>query len=86
MRKVSKVDALKDLSRFMRDMYCWCDQNGSYTTKMVSVNRDTLKALRRCVDAVIEAENTGAEIRIMDGYDSVYAQLCDSKRRRQDGR
>ena len=72
MKQVSERDALRDLSKFLRDMYCWCDCNGSYTGDTVEVSRKTIRNLRRVVDAVL-----GGEVKVRDGYDSVYAQLCN---------
>lgn len=74
MKQVSEREALKDMSKYLRDMYCWCDQNGSYTTGMVSVSRDNIRNLRRLVDAILSGE-----VKLCDGYDSVYAQLCDKR-------
>ena len=76
MKTVSEHDALKDLSKFLRDMYCWCDQNGSYTTGMVSVSRKTVRNMRRLVDAILSGE-----IKLSDKYDSVYVQLCEEARK-----
>lgn len=71
MKQVSKRDALRDLSKFLRDMYCWCDCNGSYTGDTVEVSRKTIRNLRRVVDAV----RISGVVKVCDGYDSVYAQL-----------
>lgn len=70
MKQVSEREALKDLSKFLRDMYCWCDYSGSYTGFTVEVSRKTIRNLRRVVDAVLSGE-----VKLCDGYDSVYAQL-----------
>ena len=76
MRHVSKRDAMKDLSKYLNDMYYWCDVNGEYTTGMVSVSRDTVKKLRQLMDAILEADANDSVVIVADGYDSVYAQLC----------
>ena len=75
MKQVSERDALRDLSRFLRDMYCWCDYDGSYTSDSVRVSRKTIRNLRRVVDAVLSGE-----VKLCDGYDSLYAQLCAKRR------
>lgn len=75
MKQVTTIEALRDLSRFLRDMYCWCDQNGSYTTGSISVGRGTVKDVRRCVDAIISNMQNDVPIYVMDGCDGVYEQL-----------
>lgn len=91
MRTVTSVDALRDLSRFLRDVYCWCDHNGNYLTGTVSVSRDTIRQMRRCVDAIQDNMRNNTPIYVMDGCDGVYEQLCkgvqDSLQRlRKEGR
>lgn len=76
MRHVSKRDAMRDLSKYLNDMYCWCDVNGEYTTGLVSVSRETVKKLRQLMDAILEADANDSVVFVSDGYDSVYAQLC----------
>lgn len=76
MKQVSERDALKDLSKYLRDMYCWCDHEGKYTGGTVEVSRKTIRKLRLVVDAVLSGE-----VKLADGYVSVYAQLCDNKER-----
>lgn len=82
MRHVSKRDAMRDLSKYLNDMYYWCDVNGEYFAKdghmtgMVSVSRDTVKKLRQLMDAILEADANDSVVFVADGYDSVYAQLC----------
>lgn len=71
LKTVTERDALKDLSKFLRDMYCWCDHSGSYTGDSVEVSRGTVKNVRRVIDAVLSGD-----VKVCDGYDSVYAQLC----------
>lgn len=71
---VSEREALMGLNKYLRDMYCWCDVNGEYTTGMVSISRDTVKKMRRLVDAILDGK-----VVLADGYDSVYAQLSDRK-------
>lgn len=78
MFTVNKREALTDLSRFLRDMYCWCDQDGSYTTGLVSVTRGTIKEMRRCVDAVLDADNHDGAVKCRRA--SVYAALSESTR------
>lgn len=90
MKKVTSVDALRDLSKFLRDMYCWCDHNGSHLTGTVSVSRDTIKQMRRCVDAIQDNTRNGTPIYVMDGCDGVYEELCKGvqdnlQRLRKDG-
>ena len=75
MKRVSERDALRDLSKFLRDMYCWCDYNGSYTGDSVEVSRKTICNLRRVVDAILSGE-----VKLCDGYDSVYAQLVGGRK------
>jgi len=70
MKQVSEREALKDLSKFLRDMYCWCDCNGSYTGDTVEVSRQTIRNIRRVVDAVLSGK-----VQLCDEYSSVYAQL-----------
>ena len=72
MKTVSEREALRGLNMFLRDMYCWCDVNGEFGTGMVSVSRKTVRKMRRLVDAILEGR-----VVLMDGYDSVYAQLSD---------
>lgn len=74
MKQVSERDALRDLSKFLRDMYCWCDHNGSYTGDTICVSRKKIRDIRRLVDAVLSGK-----VRLCDGYDSAYAQLCDER-------
>lgn len=78
MKEITRRDALKGLSRFMRDMYCWCDQDGRYTTDMVSVSRKTVKAMRRLVDAVLDADAHGTGVKVPDGNEDVFAALCEA--------
>lgn len=74
--KVSRRDALKDLSKYLRDMYLWCDVNGEYlVTGTVSVSKGNVKTMRRVIDKVLEDDATGCGIRIPDDYDSVYSML-----------
>lgn len=75
MRTATSLQALRDLSRFLRDMYCWCDHDGSYTSGTISVSRDTVKHVRRCVDAVVDHMQNGTPINVMDGCNGVYEQL-----------
>lgn len=75
MKQVTATDALRDLSKFLREVYCWCDVNGNYCTETVSVSRDTIKHVRRCVDAVQDNMRNGTPIYVMDGCDGVYEQL-----------
>lgn len=75
--------ALRDLGRFMRDMYVWCDQNGDYTTGLVSVKRDTIKRMRRVLDAVLEADAHGGKVRVSDWYGDVYTMLTDTAKRKR---
>jgi len=87
MRQVTAMDAMRDLNRFLRDMYCWCDHEGSYTSDVVSVSRDTVKRLRRVTDAVLDNVQNGTPIHVKDGYSGVYEQLVqdtwESVRRRR---
>lgn len=76
-------NALRDLGRFMRDMYVWCDQNGDYTTGMVSVSRDTIKRMRRVLDAVLEADVHGGKVCVSDWHGDVYTMLTDTSARRK---
>lgn len=75
MKQVTATDALRDLSKFLREVYCWCDVNGNYCTETMSVSRDTIKQVRRCVDAVQDNMRNGTPIYVMDGCDGVYEQL-----------
>lgn len=74
MKQVSERDALKDLSKYLRDMYYWCDADGSYTGESVSVSRKTIRNLRRLVGAILSGK-----VELADGYTSVYAQLYNEK-------
>lgn len=82
MKEVEIREALKDLSKFMREVYCWCDQDGSYTTGMVSLSRGTVRSMRRLVDAVLEADSKGEKVKLMDGFDSAYMQLFAERSKR----
>lgn len=75
-KEVTSREALTDLSKFLREVYVWCDVNGEYKGT-VSLSQGTVKGMRRLVDAVLEADASGGKIRLMEGYDSVYAQLMD---------
>ena len=75
MVKVSKREAMRDVSKFLRDIYVWCDQDGRYDTGAVSCTRKTIKAIRRVMDSIIEADANDTDIRVPEGYDSVYAML-----------
>lgn len=82
MKQVSERDALRDLSRFLRDMYCWESNTPDWAKGMtdkedepVAVTRHTVKAMRRCVDAVLDSMQNGTPINVMDGYSGVYEQL-----------
>lgn len=76
MKHVSKRDALCDMNKFLREMYYWCDLNGSYENKTpVSVSRDTIRKMHQLINAVLEADANGTDIIVADGYDSVFAQL-----------
>ena len=77
MKTVSEREALRDLSKFLRDMYCWRDQDGRYDTDLVSVTRHTVKSMRRLIDAVLRDD-----IKVCDKYDSVYSQLCGEAKKR----
>ena len=80
MKQVKATDALRDLSRFLREVYCWCDAEGNYCTETVSVSRDTIKQVRRCVDAVQDNLRNDTPINVKDGCDGVYEQLEKSVR------
>ena len=70
-----KRDALKDVSRFLRDVYCWCDAEGGYSGP-ISITRGTVKAVRRCVDAVLAADAMGSDVvRVEEPYDGTYEYL-----------
>lgn len=75
MREVTTDEALRDLSKFLRDMYCWCDHAGSYTSGSVEVKRETIKAMRRLVDAI-----QSGKVKLGDGYATAYVQLCHEGR------
>lgn len=75
--EVSSKEALVDLSKFLREVYTWCDVNGEYLKGTVSLSQDTVKKMRRLVDAIIEADSTGGKIRLMGEYGSVFDQLMD---------
>ena len=74
MKQVSEREALRDLSKYLRDMYCWCDHAGSYTGDTVEVQRKTIRNLRRLVDAILSGD-----VKLRDGYDSAYAELCGQR-------
>lgn len=76
MKEVTTREVLRDLNKFMRDMYCWCDQDGLYTTGRVSVSRDTIKRIRRCIDVVLEASD-GGKVKLDPSHETAYAYLCD---------
>lgn len=76
LKQVTSIDALKDLSRYLRDMYCWADQFGNYNTGIVSVTRKRVKSMRHVVDAVLDSLQNGTPINVMDGSDGIYEDLC----------
>jgi len=80
LRTVTRIDALRDLSRFMRDMYCWEANipdgwDGCKEDEAIGVSRHTVKTMRRVVDAIIDNERNGTPIRVPDGHDGVYEQM-----------
>lgn len=75
MRQVTAMDAMRDLNKFLRDMYCWCDHEGSYTSGTISVTRDTIKLVRRVTDAVLDNVQNGTPIYVKEGCSGVYEQL-----------
>ena len=75
MRQVTAMDAMRDLNKFLRDMYCWCDREGSYTGGTVEVTRGTIKLLRRVTDAILDNVQNGTPIYVKDGCNGVYEQL-----------
>jgi len=79
MRQVTVMDAMRDLNKFLRDMYCWCDHEGSYTSDVVSVKRNTIKRLRRVTDAVLDNVQNGTPIYVRDGCNGVYEQLVSER-------
>lgn len=62
MKTVTRREALKGLSRFLRDAYV-----------QDKVTRSQVKAMRRLIDAVLEADANGTNVRIMG--DDVYGEL-----------
>lgn len=89
MRQVTTVDALRDLSKFLRDMYCWESNTPDWAAGMtdkedepIAVTRHTVKAMRRCVDAVLDNMRNGTPIRIANDCDGVYEQLVGQLGRR----
>lgn len=44
MKTVSERDALKDLSKFLRDMYCWCDHDASEVFDNIDIKN--MKAIK----------------------------------------
>ena len=79
MKEVTTDEALSDLSKYLRDVYCWCDADGSYTSGIISVSRYTVRMIRRCVDAIREAASSNAMVKVPEGYDSVYERLSAGK-------
>lgn len=75
VRQVTALDAMRDLNRFLRDMYCWCDHEGSCTGGTVSVTRETIKLVRRVTDAILDNVQNGTPIYVRDGCSGVYEQL-----------
>jgi len=81
MRQVTAMDAMRDLNKFLRDMYCWCDREGSYTGGTVEVTRDTIKQVRRVTDAILDNVQNGTPIYVKDGCNGVYEQLVSERGR-----
>lgn len=80
MKTVTSERALRDLARFLRDMYCWEANipdgwDGCKDDEAIGVTRHTVKAMRRCVDAVLDNIQNGTPIRVADGFNGVYEQL-----------
>ena len=66
MKTVTRREALMGLSRFLRDAY----------TREGHLSRAEVKAMRRLVDAVLEADANGADVRIIG--DDVYEELSEN--------
>ena len=79
MRMVTSLQALIDVSKFLKDMQTWCDQNGEYDTEVVSVSLKNVKQMSRCIDAVLDQIQNGTPILVADGYDGVYEQLVGKR-------
>lgn len=89
MKQVTTIDALRDLSKFLRDMYCWESDTPDWAVGMtdkedepIAVTRHTVKAMRRCVDAVLDNMRNGTPIRIVNDCNGVYEQLVGQLGRR----
>ena len=80
MKTVTSEQALRDLAKFMHDMYCWEANipdgwDGCKEDEPIAVTRHTVKAMRRVVDSALDNMRNGTPIRVADGYDGVYEQL-----------
>ena len=73
---VGSQDAIRDISKRLLDMMKWCDQNGRYDTDMVSVSTKSLRNVRHCISLVLKASYLGTMVEVPDGYDTIYAYLC----------
>lgn len=89
MKTVTGERALRDLARFMRDMYCWESDTPNWAAgtidkedEPIAVTRHTVKAMRRCVDAVLDNMRNGTPIRIANDCNGVYEQLVGQLGRR----
>ena len=68
--------AIRDIAKRLSDMTKWCDQNGHYDAELVSVSQDSLRQLRHCISLVLKASYLGTMVEVPDGYDTIYAYLC----------
>lgn len=80
MKIVTSLQVLIDVSKFLKDMQTWCDQNGEYGTGMVSISLKNVEQMSRCIDAVLDQIQNGTPILVANGYDGVYEQLVGKRR------
>ena len=92
MSKVVDVtEALRGLSKFMRDMYCWEANipegwDGCKEDEAIGVTRHTVKAMRRVVDSALDSLQNGTPVRVPDEHSGVYEQLVAQLGRSGNGR
>lgn len=88
MKTVTGAQALRDLARFLRDMYCWEAYipegwDGCKEDEAIGVTRHTIKAMRRVVDSALDSLQNGTPIRVPDEHSGVYEQLVAQLGRRK---
>lgn len=91
MKQVTATDALRDLSRFLREVYCWeaiipDGWDGCKEDEAIGISRHTVKAMRRVVDSALDSLQNGTPIRVPDKHSGVYEQLIAQLGRSGNGR